>query len=64
MTGSNATVVVSNLKTSSIPFITVTRATAGITAAAPATMTTWVATAATGGTTTAGGRAAAPAARR
>jgi hypothetical protein len=64
MTGSNVTVVVSNLKTSSVPFITVTRTTAGISAAAPATMTTGIATPATGGTTTAGGRAAAAAARR
>ncbi len=64
MTGSNATVVVSNLKTSSIPFITVTRATAGITAAAPTALTTGIATAAAGRTTTAGGRAAAAAARR
>ena len=64
MTWSNATVVVTNLKASSVPFISVTRATAGITAAAPAAMATGIATAATGGTTTAGGRAAAAAARR
>jgi hypothetical protein len=47
MTGSNVTVVISNLKASSVPFYSVTRAAAGITAAAPATMTPGIATAAT-----------------